>query len=128
MRKINVNRACPVLFLLLLPLLLSGCQNGIFDGLRNLFSRDAETAVVAADNGKPVENDYRGVQPAVPMEAEEPPPVVEDKLLAQLIDLKNPEDIMPLASAPGPDNRADEEAGPADISYRNATLIEDTIW
>jgi hypothetical protein len=128
MRKINVTRACPVLFLLLLPLLLSGCQNGIFGGLRNLFHRDAETAEVAGGNGKPVENDYRGAAPAVPMKAEEPPPVIEDKLPAQLIDLKNPEDIMPLAYAPGPDNRSDEEAGPADITYRNATLTEDTTW
>jgi hypothetical protein len=128
MRKIIVTRVCPALFLFLLTLLLSGCQNGIFGGLKNLFSGDTDTAVVSGDHVKPAENDYQGTPPAVPMKAKEPPPVHGDKLLSLLIDLHNPEDLMPLASTTGPDNRPKEESGSADISYRNATLTEDTTW
>jgi len=144
MRKIVANRVYPaLLFLLLLPLLLSGCLQGFFHGVKNIFGSGSDTRAVAIDNAKTGEKDIQVVKPAKEAKAPEPTLSYEDKILSQIINLQNPESLKPLTSQEQSRSRqrsgsaADDEAQPAgsevgpgtpDISYHDALLTEDTTW
>jgi hypothetical protein len=83
MRKNFTNRVYPaLLFLLLLPLLLSGCQQGFFHGIKNIFSSDADTEKVAIDNPRPEEKDIQVVTPVRETTAPEPALSYEEKILS----------------------------------------------
>jgi hypothetical protein len=136
MRKKVTNRVYPaLLFLLLLPLLLSGCLQGFFHGVKNIFVSDADTEKVAMDNVRRDEKGLQDVKPAQEPIKPEPAQSYEDKILSQIINLHNPESLMPLADlkkAAGADRTetAGSGAGAAtpDFSYRDALLTEDTTW
>ena len=125
MRIIFIKRFCTVLFLTLLPaLMLSGCFFGLFGGGEKGSTSEVSRTTPPADKVKPA------LQP-------------RDKLLSRLIDLKNPEYLMPLSS-PAPSrsrsrsdaakngaNGAAQSEVPArapDFSYRDGILTEDTAW
>jgi hypothetical protein len=137
MRKNFINRVYPaLLFLLLLPPLLSGCQQGLF----HIFSSSADTEKAAIGNAGPKEKDIKAVTSVREKTAPEPTLSYEEKILSQIINLQNPESLIPLASqaqsttrnsatAEGPETaRSEVEQGAIDISYRDALLTEDTTW
>jgi hypothetical protein len=137
MRKNFTNRVYPaLLFLLLLSLLLSGCQQGFF----HIFSSNADREKVAIDNPRKEEKDIQLVTPVRETTAPEPTLSYEEKILSQIINLQNPESLTPLASqaqspfrnsavADGAQTaRSEVGRGAIDLSYRDALLTEDTNW
>lgn len=137
MRKISINRVYPALFLILFPLLLSGCQNGLFGGFKSIFSSEAVTETEDYDKGKPAGEELRPTAQADRIRAQGSSSAKdEDNLLSQLVNLRNPEDLMPLTSSPrsaelgdGESAKGEESASVAgNLSIRNATLTEDTVW
>jgi hypothetical protein len=137
MWKNIINRVYPAhLFLLLLPLLLSGCQRGFFHN----FSSATYTEKVAIDNAIPEEKDIQVVTPVREKTAQEPTLSYEEKILSQIINLQNPESLIPLvpqAQSPsrssatangGETARSEAGQGAIGISYRDAMLTEDTTW
>jgi len=138
MWKNVTNRVYPaLLFLLLLPLLLSGCLQGF---LNNIFVSDSDQETLAIDNSRPEEKDVPVEKPPLETKAPEPALSYEDKILSHIINLQDPESLMPLvsqaqsaSSKPAASDmaepaRSEDSLGAPDFSYRDALLTEDTTW
>jgi len=138
MGKLFTNRVSSTLFLLLLPILLSGCAKGFFGGEKGLFPGGGGGETVAADTTKISAKDL----PATALNRETcapfPASPIKDTILSQLINLQNPEDLMPISSPKQPGStrsnkgtgvsKSEKENRSADFSYHDAVLTEDTVW
>jgi parallel beta-helix repeat protein len=138
MGKIFSNRPFPALLLLFLPLFFSGCVNGFWGGTKGAFSEDeGEKTSVATGTYKSAKNPHNTASnPQTKALASYSH--LEDSILRQLFDLKNPEEFVPISSRSGSGfGRSEmkgvskgrkEIKGRADFSYRDAVLSEDTRW
>jgi len=144
MRIIFINRVCTVLFLTFLPaLLLSGCFMGLFDGEKKGSPPETGMTALPDDKVKPAATHLQDEKSAAEMKKNRPASLPRERLLSQLLDLKNPENLMPLASPESSRSRPrsgvsksdttgatrnDVPARSPDFSYRDGILTEDTTW
>jgi hypothetical protein len=141
-RQIFSNRVVPSLLIFILSILLSGCAKGTFGGITGIFSNDSvsEPAESPPVSVMPEEQTIATLEAAPPEELKSPVPlpIDNDKILQQLFNLGNPEEIAPLLPRAKPadagartDNGLKEKAGSrgrADLVYHDVMLTEDTAW
>jgi hypothetical protein len=144
MRIIFSNRFCTNILLTLLPaLLLSGCFMGLFGGGKKDYPPEMGKTAPPGDKARPAGKQTPSERAAAETLKNRPASMPREKLLAHLIDLKNPEYILPLAiptpssSRTRSDAAREESSGtarseipprPPNFSYRDGVLTEDTTW
>ncbi len=125
----SIIRSCAALLLsILTPLFLSGCFLERMGWGRKEAAQEADKIAIPADWVGPGVKGTPGEGPAVDEKAPEPAPSPADKTLPKQANPRNPEAIAPLAPVPAQPRTEPAAESPADFSYRNAVLSEDTAW
>ena len=138
MGKSFSNRLFSTLFPLFLPLFFSGCANGFWGVTGDTHPRDGvkETSVASGTSAYAEDPHDTVSNPQTKILASTPH--LKEGILAQLIDLKNPEEFLPLSccsrsgggrsEAKAVSRGREESKVRADLAYRDAVLSEDTRW